>query len=158
MVAVGHDLASGTVTPRRIATAQHVGVSRRGRTRGAFDDILDQLGLARKVVAVVPTFTAAAQIIASSELTGLITARHAAQVAALTGAHIYEIPCELPRLPISQAWHVRHDLDPAQQWLRAQVAGTLGVGGDLQGAQETNTIRSDASAAAASTSSASRRH
>jgi hypothetical protein len=67
----------------------------------------------------------AADIIENSELTGLIAAGYAAQVAALGGAHVYEIPAELPTLPLSQAWHVRHDLDDAHQWLRAQVRAVL---------------------------------
>jgi DNA-binding transcriptional LysR family regulator len=130
LVAAGHPLAAGPpVTLRRIAAVEHNAVSRRGRTRGVFDEILDQHGLARKIVAVVPTFTAAANIIASSELTGLLTSGYAAQVAALTGAHVYEIPVELPRLPLSQAWHVRHGLDPAHQWLRSQVADLLRMDG-----------------------------
>lgn len=122
MVAAGHRLASGRVTLRRIAAVEHIAVSRRGRAHGAFDDVLDRHGLARTVVAVVPTFTAAAHVIAGSKLTGLIPAAYAAQVAALTGAHLYEIPAELPGLPLSQAWHVRYDLDPAHQWLRSQIA------------------------------------
>jgi DNA-binding transcriptional LysR family regulator len=121
----GHPLSSGRATLRRIAAVDHIGVSRRGRTRGAFDDVLDQHGLERSVVDVVPTFTASAHIIASSQLTGLIAASYAAQVATLTGAHLYEIPVELPKLPISQAWHVRHDLDPAHQWLREQITAVM---------------------------------
>lgn len=130
LVAAGHRLASGHTTLARIAEAEHIGVSRRGRTRGAFDEVLAQHGLERKVVAVVPTFTAAAHIIANSDLTGLITAGYAHQVAALTGARVYEIPAELPALPLSQAWHVRHDLDGAHQWLRTQVAAVLRPDGD----------------------------
>lgn len=128
MVAADHPLASGRVTLRRIAGAEHIGVSRRGRAHGIFDDILGQHGLSRSVVAVVPTFSAAAYIIASSKLTGLVTARYAARVAALTGAHVYEVPARLPQLSIAQAWHVRHDLDPAHHWLRTQVAALLGAG------------------------------
>ncbi len=133
LVAAGHPLASGRVTLRRIAAAEHISVSRRGRTRGAFDDVLDAHGLARKVAAVVPTYTAAAHIITSSALTGLITASYAAQVAALTGAHLYEIPADLPSLPLSQAWHVRHDLEPAHQWLRSQLAAVLRAPEGLSG-------------------------
>jgi DNA-binding transcriptional LysR family regulator len=125
MVAPGHPLASGRVTLRRIAAVEHIAVSRRGRARGAFDEILERHGLVRKVVAVVPTFTAAAHIIAGSRLTGLITAGYAARAADLTGAHLYEIPAELPEFQLSQAWHVRHDLDPAHQWLRNQIAAVL---------------------------------
>lgn len=125
MAAGSHRLASGPATLRRIAAAEHITVSRRGRIRGPFDEILGRHGLTRDIVAVVPTYTAAAYIIASSELTGLITTRLAAQVAALTGACLYEIPAELPEAHMSQAWHVRHDLDPAHQWLRNHTAAIL---------------------------------
>jgi len=102
-----------------------VAVSRRGRTSGALDDVLAARGLTRNVVAVVPTYTAAAHIIVNSGLTGLITASYAQQVATVTGARLYDIPAELPGLPISQAWHVRHDLDPAHHWLREQVTAAV---------------------------------
>jgi len=122
MVAAGHELASRPVTLRRLASVGHVTVSRRGRTHGPIDDVLAEHGLERDVVAVVPTFTAAAHIIASSKLTGLLPARYARQYAALAAAQVYDIPAELPTLPVSQAWHVRHDLDPAHQWLRGEIA------------------------------------
>jgi DNA-binding transcriptional LysR family regulator len=104
-------------------------VSRRGHAHAPLDQVLASRGLTRRVIAVVPTYTAAAQVIASSELTGLITASYASQVAALTGALVYEIPADLPTLPIAQAWHVRHDLDPAHYWLRHQVADVIGAAG-----------------------------
>jgi DNA-binding transcriptional LysR family regulator len=125
LVAAGHRLGTGRATLRRIAEAEHISVSRRGLARGAFDEVLAEHGLARRVVVTVPSFPAAAHIIARSELTGLITSGYAAQFAALTGAHVYEIPAPLPALPLSQAWHVRHDLDPAHQWLRRQVSSVL---------------------------------
>jgi DNA-binding transcriptional LysR family regulator len=128
LVAAGHRLGSGPVTLRRLATANHVVVSRRGRARGALDGILAEHGLTRNVVAVVPTFTAAAGIIVNSELTGLIPARYARQVAIHTGAHCYKISAALPTLTISQAWHVRHDLDPAHHWLRTQIAAACSRG------------------------------
>ena len=125
VVAAGHRLATGRVTLRRIAAVEHIAVSRRGRARGAFDDVLEEHGLARTVLATVPTFTAAAHIVAGSQLTALLPAGFAAQAAALTGAHVYQIPAQLPEVPLAQAWHVRHDLDPAHQWLRSEVAAAL---------------------------------
>jgi DNA-binding transcriptional LysR family regulator len=125
LAAAGHRLTAGPVTLDRLAAADHIAVSRRGRPRGALDDILTTRGLTRNVVAVVPTFTSAAHIIAGSDLTGLIPARYARQVAASTGAHCYEIPVTLPTLTMALAWHVRHDLDPAHHWLRTQIAAAL---------------------------------
>jgi DNA-binding transcriptional LysR family regulator len=126
MVAAGHPLSSGRVTLRRLASVPHVTVSRRGRTRGALDTVFEEHGLNRRVVAVVPTFTSAAHMILTSELTGLLPARYAAQVAVLSGAGVFPVPAELPRLPIQQGWHTRHDTDPAHRWLRLQIRHVVG--------------------------------
>jgi DNA-binding transcriptional LysR family regulator len=121
MVASGHPLASGRITLRRLSSTPHVTVSRRGRSHGALDDVLEERGLRRRVVAVVPTFTSAAHMILTSDLTGLLPARYAAQVALFSGARVFTVPAELPRLPIKSGWHIRHDTDPAHHWLRMQL-------------------------------------
>jgi DNA-binding transcriptional LysR family regulator len=76
----------------------------------------------------LPTFTSAAHMILTSDLTGLLPARYAAQVAALSGARVFPVPADLPRLPIQQGWHVRHDTDPAHHWLRVQLRHVVGLG------------------------------
>lgn len=127
MVAAGHPLAKGRVTLRRFASVTHVTVSRQGRARGALDAMLDEHGLTRRVVAVVPTFTSAAHMILTSDLTGLLPAKYAEQVAALSGARTFPVPADLPRLSIQQGWHVRHDIDPAHHWLRQQLRQVIGL-------------------------------
>jgi DNA-binding transcriptional LysR family regulator len=126
MVAAGHALASGRITLRRLASAVHVSVSRQGRSHGALDRVLEEHGLTRRVVAVVPTYTSAAHMILTSDLTGLLPARYAAQVAALSGSHIFSVPADLPRLSIQQGWHIRHDTDPAHHWLRLHLRQVVG--------------------------------
>jgi DNA-binding transcriptional LysR family regulator len=121
MVSGGHRLARGRVTLRRLASATHVAVSRRGRPRGALDAVLEEHGLTRRVVAVVPTYTSAAHMVLTSGLVGLFPAQYAAQVTAISGAWAFPIPADLPRLVIAQAWHLRHDTDPAHHWLRGQL-------------------------------------
>jgi len=121
MVAADHPLARKKVTLRRLASAPHVMVSRRGRVRGLLDALLEEHGLHRTVVAVVPTFTSATHLVLTSALVGLFPHRYARQVAAFSGAHLFPIDAELPALSISQAWHVRYDTDLAHQWLRTQL-------------------------------------
>jgi len=121
VVASEHPLANKKVTLRRLASAPHVAVSRRGRRRGAIDTLLEAHGLRRTVVAVVPTFTSAIHIVLTSDMVGVFPRRYARQVAAFSGAHLFPIDAQLPALPISQAWHVRHNADPAHQWLRGQL-------------------------------------
>ena len=69
----GHALLTGELTPARYAACGHVVASRRGRATGPVDDALAALGLARSVVAVVPSFRAALAIAGASDLVALVT-------------------------------------------------------------------------------------
>jgi DNA-binding transcriptional LysR family regulator len=126
LVAADHRLATGRVTLRRLAAAAHVNVSRLGSARGTLDAVLDEHGLARRVVAVVPNYPSAADMVLTSDLVGLFPSRYADQVAAVSGARTFPIPAELPDLTISQAWHLRFDTDPAHLWLRGQLRQATG--------------------------------
>jgi DNA-binding transcriptional LysR family regulator len=121
LAAPGHPLASGPVTLERLAEFPHVVVSRRGRDRGPLDDVLSEAGLTRRVAVIVPTHAAAAFLILSASLTGIIAGFAARELAAATGLRSYEIPASLPPLPISAGWHARYDADPEHRWLRSQV-------------------------------------
>jgi DNA-binding transcriptional LysR family regulator len=125
LAASGHPLTSGPVTLERIAAAEHVVVSRRGRVRGPLDDALEQAGLSRQVAIVVPTYAAAVFLILSTRLTGIIAGYAARQFAATTGVRAYQVPAQLPPVPISAAWHARYDADPEHRWLRDQVQATV---------------------------------
>jgi DNA-binding transcriptional LysR family regulator len=121
MMAAGHPLTNQRITLERLVSMPHVAVSRRGRPHGALDNALAEHGLARTVAVVVPTFTSASHIVLTSELIGLLPERYARRVAATSGARIFPIDVDLPLITISQAWHLRHDNDPAHQWLRHQI-------------------------------------
>jgi DNA-binding transcriptional LysR family regulator len=133
LAAPGHPLASGSagpVTLERLAAYPHVVVSRRGRDRGPLDDVLSAAGLSRRVAVIVPTHMAAAFLILSAQLTGIIAGFAAQQLASATDVQIYEIPASLPLLPISAGWHARYDADPEHRWLRSQVQD---IAGELAG-------------------------
>jgi DNA-binding transcriptional LysR family regulator len=96
-------------------------VSRRGRERGPLDDVLSKAGLSRRVSVIVPTHAAAAFLILSASLTGIIAGFAARQLASATSVRSYDIPTVLPPVPISAGWHARYDADPEHRWLRSQV-------------------------------------
>jgi DNA-binding transcriptional LysR family regulator len=125
MMAEGHPLAEREITLARLVSVPHVTVSRRGRPQGAFDAALGRHGLERTVAVVVPTFTSAAHIVLNSELIGLFPERYAHQVAATSGARVFPIEVGLPPIEVAQAWHLRHDNDPAHHWLREQVRSIM---------------------------------
>jgi DNA-binding transcriptional LysR family regulator len=99
----------------------HVVTSRRGRARGPLDDALAQAGYERLVSVVVPSFTTAALLAAQGQLVAVVPEGFARQCVATLSARWFALPVPVPALPITQQWHTRLDLDPAQRWLRAHV-------------------------------------
>lgn len=104
----------------------HVSASRRGRARGPLDDALESAGLRRRVAAVVPTFAAAALLVAGTDYLGLVPHRLATRHADTFGIRWFPIPADLPETEIRQHWHARLDTDPAQRWLRDTLHRALG--------------------------------
>ncbi|WP_078593866.1 LysR family transcriptional regulator [Streptomyces sp. NRRL S-920] len=117
VVRPGHPLLQGELTPQRLAAADHLTVSRRGRLSGPLDAALAELGLSRRVVGSVGTFAASLFILLRTDLVGLVTS-WARPPADRLGLVTFEIPLDLPPLPLGMAWHPRHDADPAHAWLR----------------------------------------
>ncbi|MBP2063473.1 DNA-binding transcriptional LysR family regulator [Streptomyces iranensis] len=128
----GHPLTEGPLTPARLAAAQHIVVSRRGRFTGPLDTALAELNLDRRVSVVLPSHLAAMTLAARSDLVCLVPAAHpGAAPSPLThdanalGLHLLDIPLALPPLAIGMAWHPRHTADGAHRWLRDTVRRTL---------------------------------
>ncbi|MEU8793906.1 LysR family transcriptional regulator [Streptomyces sp. NPDC048643] len=128
-----HPLAEGTLTPERLAAAEHVVVSRRGRFTGPLDSALAERNLRRRVAVVLPGHLAAMTLAAGSDVVCLIpTAPPGVAPSPLTdaagalGLRLLEIPLPLPPLAIGMAWHPRHAADGGHQWLRDAVRRTLG--------------------------------
>ncbi|MER7702006.1 LysR family transcriptional regulator [Kitasatospora sp. NPDC097605] len=131
-VRAGHPLTEGPLTPARLAAADHVAVSRRGRFTGPLDTALAEHGLSRRVGVTLPGHLAAMALTAAGDAVCLVptalpgeppsplsTAAHA------LGLRLLEIPLPLPPLTIAMAWHPRHTTDGAHQWLRDAVRQVL---------------------------------
>ncbi|MFJ3233718.1 LysR family transcriptional regulator [Streptomyces sp. NPDC086787] len=128
----GHPLTEGPLTPARLASAQHVAVSRRGRFSGPLDAALAEENLHRRVSVVVPGHLAAMALATRSDVVCLVPAAlPGAAPSPLTddavalGLRLLDIPLALPPLTIGMAWHPRHTADGAHHWLRNAVRRTL---------------------------------
>lgn len=133
VVRAGHSLLSGpAVTAKQYASYGHVVASRRGRTHGPVDDALAELGLARKVVSVVPGFPAALAVAMASDLIALLPASYlpAPPAGGKAGQAFgtFDLPVPTQVITISQMWHPRLETDPAHRWLRQLVRRTCGEG------------------------------
>jgi DNA-binding transcriptional LysR family regulator len=122
-----HPLLVGPITPERYAACGHVVASRRGAWEGPVDEALHNLGLRRRVIAVVPGFLDALAITRRSELVALVPrscVRHEGVEA--RGVVCLDIPVPTPELTISMMWHPRLDADPGHRWLRQVVMECVG--------------------------------
>jgi DNA-binding transcriptional LysR family regulator len=128
MVAVfraGHPLADGALTPQRLAAVDHVTVSRRGRLRGVVDDALAERGLTRRVVASLPTSSAALDLVARTDLVTTVAEQVCRPAWTRLGLLARPFPFPVPPVPVILTWHHRNDSDPAHAWLRTQVGQAL---------------------------------
>lgn len=127
VAAVGpdHPCAAGDLTAERFATADHVIVSRRGRLRDPIDTSLETLGLRRRVVASVPTSTAALYLVAQSEFMVAVPEHMCSPTLTKLGLRTRTLPFDLPPVPIVLAWHQRYDNDRPHMWLRARIRESL---------------------------------
>lgn len=128
----GHPLTEGALDPSRLAAAEHVAVSRRGRFTGPLDTALAERNLHRRVFAVLPSHLAAMSLAARSDVVCLVPTALAGdpespltRTATALGLCLLDIPLPLPPLTIGMAWHPRHSADRAHQWLRNAVRRTL---------------------------------
>ena len=124
----GHPLlVSEGPTIERYAASDHVVMSRRAGRKALIDEALEDRGLTRRIVAVVPTFSNAMQIARRSDLVALVTRgslgnRFIGNRLAELELESFELPVETPDLPISAIWHPRLDADPAHVWLREKIS------------------------------------
>jgi DNA-binding transcriptional LysR family regulator len=128
MVAVfraDHPLALGELTPVRLAAACHVSVSRRGRLHGVIDDALAERGLTRRVVASLPTSSAALELTARTDLVTSVAKQVCRPAWTRLGLLARPLPFAVPPVEVILTWHHRNDTDPAHTWLRAQVRHAL---------------------------------
>ena len=123
-------LGSGKITAERYAACGHVVASRRGYASGPVDEALAALGLARTVVAVVPSFRAALSVASVSDLVALVTNSffnatqgHQAKSGPVV-VRSFPLPVRTEAITVSQMWHPRLDADPAHSWLRGLVLTT----------------------------------
>ena len=113
------------MTPERYAVCRHVVASRNGKFTGPVDDALEELGLRRVIVAVVPGFPDAMRIARDTDLVALVPrsglAGRTSVDATAQGLVGFDLPVRTPPIAISAMWHPRMDADPAHRWLRDTV-------------------------------------
>ena len=125
VVRKSHPLLTKRVTAQRFAAQRHVAVSRRGRALGPIDEALQERGVAREVVAVVPDFLAALHAVARSNLVTAMPELLAIAATREIAIASFALPVPTPAVAVAMAWHPRFDDEPAHRWLRKNVESLI---------------------------------
>jgi DNA-binding transcriptional LysR family regulator len=105
-----------------LCTYPHISASRRGLAQGPLDHALEQIGRARRVAAIVPSYAIGALMALENDVICLIPSITAAHLVAQgVPIRIHTVPFDLPTAEIEMRWHRRVDQDPISLWLRGCV-------------------------------------
>ncbi len=116
---------AGATDPAAFAALPHLLVSPSGWPGGPVDRALGELGLGRRVVVTVPTFAAALDLVANTDLVATLPER---LVRLLPPSQLEALSVTPPPVPLAPfrllaLWHARADADPAHRWLRGLLEG-----------------------------------
>lgn len=104
-----------------ILSFPHLVVSSGGDKKAAFDMILGRIGRERNALASVSNFTLVPELLRSSNLIGVYTARTATYLADYYGLACLELPIEIEPIRHHLIWHRRFDRDAMHIWLRGSL-------------------------------------
>lgn len=118
----GHPSARGRIGRARLAALQHVDVEvAPGRGYRELARTYARLGIAREVAAIVPSFVAAAAVVAGTDLVATLPASLVEVVGASLGIEEVRGPAPKMSTEIKLAWHERTLDNPAMRAFRELV-------------------------------------
>lgn len=124
-----HPAAGKELTLDRFLALDHVVVSITGTGRAWVDEVLARTGHTRRVKVRVPSFFAAVEIAARSDLVMTLPASLARTAADMRRFVMTPPPLDLGNVVMSLAWHARHHDAPRHVWLRRMIVeATAGLG------------------------------
>ncbi|PAU40121.1 LysR family transcriptional regulator [Vibrio coralliilyticus] len=120
-----HSLADASIEMDDYFSASHVMVHGMREMRQYVGEKFEQRKVHRKVIARVPSFTAAMELVCQSD--ALVTAPlHLAGYFSNRFDYVVKpLPFDLPKHSYYLLWHSRHQKDPAHRWFREQSFAAL---------------------------------
>jgi DNA-binding transcriptional LysR family regulator len=111
-----------TISKTRLASLRHVEVHvAAGRPNRDLANSYARIGIARDVAVIVPTFTAAAAVVSTTDLVATLPERAFERIAAGFDLQPIAAPVHPPNVAIRLAWHERTHHDPAMRAFRDLV-------------------------------------
>lgn len=125
LMRAAHPAATGTLTLERYLELDHMVVSVTGTGRAWVDEILARAGKERRVKVRVPSFFAAIEIAARSDMVMTLPSRLARTAADMRRFATNTPPLDMGTVTMSLAWHARHQDSPRHAWLRGMIVAAV---------------------------------
>jgi DNA-binding transcriptional LysR family regulator len=103
--------------------ADHVTVVYEPHRAVDLDLVLAERGVLRRFVATVPNSAGVAALLKGSDM--LATLPSLLRVHLLRDLALADVPVPCPPMPMYLVWHLRHQADPLQAWLRQQIGALV---------------------------------
>lgn len=109
----------------------HVTVARNRDSGIQVDEILDLMGIARRIVVAVPHYLSVPALIRGTDLVALSRKRLLSVFRMSSELVVFPVPLpmKVPDLEFIQIWHKRYERDPGHRWLRDLVLRAVQEGG-----------------------------
>jgi DNA-binding transcriptional LysR family regulator len=121
----GHPQVRKDLSLRTYLKQDHVLVSSR-RSGGGLEDVeLSRKGLQRRIRLRCQHYFAACRVVSETDLILSMPERYARVANQQFGNQILPLPLQAPTLDAYLYWHANVDNEPANRWLRAQLAAAL---------------------------------
>ena len=113
-----------TLTLRGYREAEHVATAA-GTGAADLEAALARARVERRVMLSLPGFLGLAAIVSASDLVATLPRTIGELLARNAGLRVLACPFPVPPFTVKQHWHARFHQDPANRWLREQVAALL---------------------------------
>ncbi|MDP1657547.1 MAG: LysR family transcriptional regulator [Hylemonella sp.] len=100
----------------------HVVVTAAGTGQDLIEKTLTRKGIQRKIALSLPTLPGLGNLLANTDLVATVPVRVAQTLVRIAQVKLLAPPIAFPSFMIKQHWHERYQHDPANRWLRSQMA------------------------------------
>ena len=114
-------LKNGRMELEAYLDSPHVTVARNRDTGIQVDEILDSMGIPRRIVVAVPHYLSVPSLIRGTDLVAHTRQRLLSVFKMSSGLTVFPVPMNVPELEFIQIWHKRYEGDPGHRWLRDLV-------------------------------------
>lgn len=119
----------------------HVLVAMRGGIDNEIDRALARLGHVRRIVATLPHWGVANDLIAGTDLVLTVARRNLSKLSGDGQLRVFDAPFPIEPFTFGHLWHPRRQNDPAHQWLRRAIAEIVQTPERSQAAKPSNCMQ-----------------